>query len=65
MMIIRGVNVFPREIALLHHRLASRLRLNTDVVVGPPGSLPRTAVGKVKRVYTRTGAEDPLEAARS
>jgi phenylacetate-CoA ligase len=108
MMIIRGVNVFPREIEstileeprlngsyaivvdrrgtmaglevhaevadpadvtdelrdLLHHRLASRLRLNTQVAIGPPGSLPRTAVGKVKRVYTRTGAEDPLEAAR-
>lgn len=109
MMIIRGVNVFPREIEatileeprlngayaivvdrrgtmvgleihaevadaadatdelrdLLHDRLASRLRLNTNVMLGPPGSLPRTAVGKVKRVYTRTGDEDPLEAARS
>ena len=30
------------------------------MTVRPPGTLPRTAVGKVKRVYERTDAEDPL-----
>ena len=103
-MIIRGVNVFPREIEAtiledsrlngsyaivldrrrtmvglevhaevadeadatddlqrqLSERLASRLRIGTAVTVRPPGFLPRTAVGKVKRVFERTGDEDPL-----
>ncbi len=103
-LIIRGVNVFPREIEAtileeprlngsyaivvdrrgtlptlevhaevaddadatddlrgrLADRLASRLRLSTQVTVRPPGTLPRTAVGKVKRVYERTDDQDPL-----
>jgi phenylacetate-CoA ligase len=103
MLIIRGVNVFPREIesvlmeepALngayaigvdrrqtlprldihaevvggtppgdltdeLRHKLASRLRVNPTLTLHPEETLPRTAVGKVKRVYERVDATDPL-----
>jgi len=103
MLIIRGVNVFPREIesvlleeeALngayaivvdrretmarldiraevagasvpegldqrLRRTLASRLRVSPSVTLHPEGTLPRTAVGKVKRVYERVDDTDPL-----
>jgi phenylacetate-CoA ligase len=103
MLIIRGVNVFPREIesvlmeepALngayaivvdrretlprldihaevmgseppadltegLRHKLASRLRVNPSLTLHPEETLPRTAVGKVKRVFERVDATDPL-----
>ncbi len=103
MLIIRGVNVFPREIetvileaeelngayamvvdrretlaALEIHAevaapsvpsgladrlgrdLTSRLRVTPRVVLHPQGALPRTAVGKVQRVYHRDDATDPL-----
>lgn len=104
MLIIRGVNVFPREIeaVVLEHadlagayaivvdrrqalvrlevrvettellraevrqalarelqrELSSRLRIRVDVAVHDPGDLPRTEVGKVKRVFELTGAPD-------
>ena len=41
-------------------RLENRLRLRVDVVVGPPGSIPRQEVGKDRRVWERTGEEDPF-----
>jgi phenylacetate-CoA ligase len=44
----------------VRRRLEARLRVRTDVVVLPPGSLPRQEVGKAKRVWERTGDEDPL-----
>lgn len=103
MLIIRGVNVFPREIESvllenetlngayaivvdrretmvklrihaevagatppdgldqqLRDTLARRLRVNPQVTLHPEETLPRTAVGKVKRVYEQVDATDPL-----
>jgi phenylacetate-CoA ligase len=39
--------------------LQRRLNLRTSVRVGPPGSLPRSEVGKARRVFLRDGDEDP------
>jgi hypothetical protein len=44
----------------VRRRLEARLRVRTDVVVLPAGSLRRQEVGKAKRVWERTGDEDPL-----
>jgi len=41
-------------------RLETRLRVRVDVVVGPPGSIPRQEVGKARRVWERTGDEEPF-----
>jgi hypothetical protein len=41
-------------------RLESRLRVRVEVVVGPPGSIPRQEVGKARRVWERTGDADPF-----
>jgi len=103
MLIVRGINVFPREIetvlleaeelngayaiivdrretlvrleihaevegpvppegltATLEQRLTSRLRVSPQVTLHPEDTLPRTAVGKVKRVYERVDERDPL-----
>ncbi len=103
MLIVRGVNVFPREIeaelldapelsgayaivvdrratlvgleihaevhggtvpdgldARLVSALDHRLRVHADVVLHPEGALPRSAVGKVKRVFDRVDDEHPL-----
>ena len=102
MLIIRGVNVFPREIETvileepalggafaivvdrrgtlaqlavhaelagdapdgladaLRERLISRLRISAELHLHPFGTLARQEVGKAKRVYERTGADDPL-----
>ena len=50
-----------REVAgRLRERLAERLRLRVEVVVGDPGSVPRQELGKAKRVFERTAAEDPF-----
>ncbi|MFQ5524230.1 MAG: phenylacetate--CoA ligase family protein [Acidimicrobiia bacterium] len=46
--------------ARLEQRLRETVRLRINVSVGPPGSVPRTEVGKAKRVFERTGEEDPL-----
>jgi phenylacetate-CoA ligase len=46
--------------ARLAEQLHARLRLHVDVVVGRPGSIPRQEVGKVRRVWERTGEEDPF-----
>jgi phenylacetate-CoA ligase len=45
--------------ARLAARLEERLRLRVQVVVYPPGSLPRQEGGKAKRVFERTDDSDP------
>jgi phenylacetate-CoA ligase len=46
--------------ARLTQRLRETVRLRINVSVGPAGSVPRTEVGKAKRVFERTGDADPL-----
>jgi phenylacetate-CoA ligase len=105
MLIIRGINVYPREIeavlmddpdvganyAIVVDRrgsmvelriraeataaagnrlsdvrdrvagtLADRIRIRADLEMVPEGSMPRTEVGKVKRVYEQVDDVDPL-----
>jgi phenylacetate-coenzyme A ligase PaaK-like adenylate-forming protein len=50
--------------ALLTAALERRLGLRLDVRVLPPGTLPRTELGKVKRVVERTPEHDPLRGLR-
>jgi phenylacetate-CoA ligase len=44
----------------LQARLMETIRLRVEVKVGPPGSVPRTELGKAKRVFERTDDTDPL-----
>lgn len=44
----------------LENRLKETVRLRIQVTVGDPGSVPRTEVGKAKRVFEQTTDEDPL-----
>lgn len=44
----------------LQSSLMETIRLRVRVDVGPPGSVPRTEVGKAKRVFERTDDNDPL-----
>lgn len=106
MLIIRGINVFPREIetivledpavggqyaivvdrrktmvevnvvaeladqrwvgerdavrSRLEETLAEQVRIRVGVELRDPGSMPRQEVGKAKRVFDQTSAEDPL-----
>jgi phenylacetate-CoA ligase len=46
--------------AAVQRRLEERLRVRTDVVVLPPGSLTRQEVGKAQRVWHRLDDRDPL-----
>ncbi len=46
--------------ARLESRLMETVRLRIPVMVGEPGSVPRSEMGKAKRVFERTGDEDPL-----
>lgn len=46
--------------ARLESRLMETVRLRIPVMVGEPGSVPRSELGKAKRVFERTGDEDPL-----
>ena len=46
--------------ANVQQRLEERLRVRTDVVVLPPGTLPRQEIGKAKRVWDRVDERDPL-----
>ncbi len=46
----------------LERTLASALRLRIGVDVGEPGSVPRQEAGKARRVFERSGDEDPLAA---
>jgi phenylacetate-CoA ligase len=51
----------PQEVeARLVERLQSRLRLHVDVAIAPPGSIPRQEVGKARRVWERSGEQDPF-----
>ena len=45
----------------LESKLRETIRLRVQVSVGPAGSVPRTEVGKAKRVFERTTDEDPLD----
>jgi phenylacetate-CoA ligase len=49
----------------LRHRLETRLRVRTDVLVLQPGELPRQEVGKARRVWERVSDDDPLEPSTS
>jgi acyl-coenzyme A synthetase/AMP-(fatty) acid ligase len=44
----------------LRETLSNRLRVSSVVAVEKFGALPRTEVGKVKRVFERTSDADPL-----
>ncbi len=44
----------------LGERLMETVRLRITVTVGPPGSVPRTELGKAQRVFERTDEQDPL-----
>ncbi len=44
----------------LRERLAERLRLRVEVLVGDPGFVPRQELGKARRVFERTAEDDPF-----
>ena len=44
----------------VRQRILETVRLRVEVTVGMPGSVPRTEMGKARRVFERTGDEDPL-----
>lgn len=44
----------------LQERLAQRLRLRVRAIVGDPETIPRQETGKAKRVFERTGYQDPF-----
>jgi phenylacetate-CoA ligase len=44
----------------LEAALQSRLRSRTTVLIGDPGSMPRSEVGKARRVFEQTDDRDPL-----
>lgn len=46
----------------LTSRLKETIRLRVEVIVGPAGSVPRTEIGKARRVFERTDDRDPLSA---
>lgn len=44
----------------LQDQLMETIRLRVGVIVGPPGSIPRSELGKAQRVFEQTSDEDPL-----
>ncbi len=44
----------------LQNQLMETIRLRVNVDVGAPGSVPRSEVGKAKRVFEQTSDEDPM-----
>jgi phenylacetate-CoA ligase len=60
--LIEGVLYDDRQViaARLQEKLEETVRLRIPVKVGMPGSIPRTELGKAKRVFERTSDEDPL-----
>jgi phenylacetate-coenzyme A ligase PaaK-like adenylate-forming protein len=40
--------------------IADRIRIRANVEMVPEGSMPRTEVGKVKRVFEQVDDDDPL-----
>ncbi len=60
---IASAEFMPRreEIAgRLQERLAQRLRLRVQTIVGDPETIPRQETGKAKRVFERTADQDPF-----
>ena len=43
-----------------NEQLHSRLRVRTRVAIGAPGSMPRSEVGKARRVFEQVDDRDPL-----
>lgn len=59
---VADASVAPDDAAeRLRRRLADRLLLRVEVVVGAPGSIPRQELGKAQRVFERTDERDPLD----
>ncbi len=44
----------------IRYKLSETIRLRFNVVVGPAGSVPRSELGKAKRVFEQTTDADPL-----
>jgi len=44
----------------LQERLAQRLRLRVQAIVGEPETIPRQETGKAKRLFERTADQDPF-----
>jgi phenylacetate-CoA ligase len=57
---LRGEGDTAGAEARLAGRLQSRLRVRAVAFVGAAGSIPRQEVGKARRVWERTGDEDPF-----
>ncbi len=49
-----------RVASRLEAALLARVRVRVQVEVVPPGSMARTEVGKVQRVFEQTDDRDPL-----
>ncbi len=47
-------------VARLEEKLRETVRLRIKVVVGDPGAVPRTELGKARRVFERTSDVDPV-----
>ena len=57
-------SLMPKREAIaerLHNQLLETVRLRVTVSVGDPGSVPRTEMGKAKRVFERVDDADPLD----
>ena len=54
------VTMTPEIESRLSSRLMETIRLRVKLEVGPAGSVPRTEVGKARRVFERTDERDPL-----
>ncbi len=60
---LAGAGDMPRRNDIrdrLESALHSRLRSRTTVIVGDPGSMPRSEVGKAQRVFEQVDEHDPL-----
>ncbi len=55
-----GVDSSAAIATRLKKLLAEKVRLRVEVKVGPTGSIPRTELGKARRVFEQTTDEDPL-----
>jgi len=53
-------NRIPEATERLTRVLADRIRIRAGVEMVPEGSMPRTEVGKVKRVFEQIDDTDPL-----
>ncbi|HAQ22115.1 MAG TPA: hypothetical protein DCR10_01075, partial [Acidimicrobiaceae bacterium] len=55
-----GTSNLVDSAARISKAVADRIRIRADVELVPEGSMPRTEVGKVKRVYEQLDDRDPL-----